>query len=49
MGFLSNKIWVRIFLSHLYLELNLGSQTRGPHVAREVILCSPLCFLGIVK
>jgi len=27
-----------------YLEWILGSQTRGPHVAREGILCSPRCF-----
>jgi len=26
-----------------------GSQTRGPHVAREGVLCSPRFFLGIFK
>jgi len=29
-------------------RMNSGSQTRGPHVAREGILCSPWCFLGIL-
>jgi len=32
-----------------YLEGILGHQTRGPHVVREGILCSPRCFLGILK
>jgi len=29
--------------------LDQGSQTRGAHVAREDVLCSPRCFLGIFK
>jgi len=29
--------------------LQQGSQTRGPHVAREGLLCGPRCFLGIFK
>jgi len=27
--------------------LEQGSQTRGPHVAREGLLCGPRCFLKI--
>jgi len=31
------------------LALDQGSQTRGPHVVREGLLCSPRCVLGNFK
>jgi len=30
-------------------NLDQGSQTRGPHVAREGVFCGPRCFLGNFK
>jgi len=33
--------------NHVVVEQ--GSQTRGPHVAREGVLCDPRCFLRIFK
>ena len=42
----SAKVWPVLSLK---LLLNQGSQTLGPHVAREGVLCGPRCFSGILK
>jgi len=36
------------FKSYVYC-IDQGSQTRGPHVACEKLLCGPRCFLGILN